>query len=122
MTGLESLLEVQWSSTQRLSPLVGSIILLLAILFPISYGIMDLIKRKKWNILAILGALSALLTGGIGLIPGATVFILRLKESAMPAILGLLTILTLKTEKPLVRLFLYNPEIIKVSLVEERLK
>ena len=27
------------------SPLVGSIILLLAILFPISYGIMDLIKR-----------------------------------------------------------------------------
>ena len=39
----------------------------------------------------------------------------------MPAILGLLTILTLKTEKPLVRLFLYNPEIIKVSLVEERL-
>lgn len=103
------------------SPLVGSIILLLAILFPISYGIMDLIKRRKWNFFSILGALSALLTGGIGLIPGATVFMFAIKESAMPAILGLLTILTLKTEKPLVRLFLYNPEIIKVSLVEERL-
>ena len=82
---------------------------------------MDLIKRRKWNFFSILGALSALLTGGIGLIPGATVFMFAIKESAMPAILGLLTILTLKTEKPLVRLFLYNPEIIKVSLVEERL-
>jgi len=103
------------------SAIIGSIILLLAILFPISYGILDLIRRRKWNFFSILGALSALLTGGIGLLPGATAFMFAVKESALPAILGLITIFTLRTKKPLVRLFLYNPEVIKVSLVDQKL-
>jgi hypothetical protein len=104
------------------SALVGSIILLLAILFPISYGILDLIRRRKWNFFSILGAISALLTGGIGLLPGATALMFAIKESALPAILGVITILTLRTKKPLVQLFLYNPEVIRVSLVNLRLK
>ena len=103
------------------SALVGSIILLLAIFFPVSYGILDLIRRRKWNFFSILGAISALLTGGIGLLPGATVFMFAVKESALPAILGMFTIITLRTQKPLVRLFLYNPEVIKVSLVDQKL-
>lgn len=103
------------------STVVGSIILLLAISFPISYGILDLIRRRKWNFFSILGAISALLTGGIGLLPGANVLMFAIKESALPAILGVITIITLKTKKPLVRLFLYNPEIIKVALVDQKL-
>jgi len=103
------------------SAVVGSVILLLAISFPISYGILDLIRRRKWNFFSILGAISALLTGGIGLLPGANVMMFAIKESALPAILGIITIITLKTKKPLVRIFLYNPEIIKVSLVDQRL-
>ena len=51
------------------STLVGTVMLLIAISFPIGYGTWDFIKRRKWNFLSILGALSALLTGGIGLIP-----------------------------------------------------
>jgi len=103
------------------SAVVGSIILLLAISFPVSYGILDLIRRRKWNFFSILGAISALLTGGIGLLPGANVLMFAIKESALPAILGVITIITLKTKKPLVRLFLYNPEIIKVALVDKKL-
>ena len=103
------------------SAIVGSIILLLAISFPVSYGILDLVRRRKWNFFSILGAISALLTGGIGLIPGANVLMFAIKESALPAILGVITIITLKTKKPLVRIFLYNPEIIKVSLVDQKL-
>jgi len=103
------------------SAVVGSIILLLAISFPVSYGILDLIRRRKWNFFSILGAISALLTGGIGLLPGANVLMFAIKESALPAILGVITIITLKTKKPLVRLFLYNPEIIKVALVDQKL-
>lgn len=108
-------------STSPESALVGSIVLLLAITFPISYGILDLVRRRKWNFFSILGAISALLTGGIGLLPGANVMMFAIKESAVPAILGIITIITLKTKKPLVRLFLYNPEIIKVSLVDQKL-
>ena len=104
------------------SAVVGTIILLLAISFPVSYGILDLIRRRKWNFFSILGSISALLTGGIGLLPGANVLMFAIKESALPAILGMITIITLRTKKPLVRLFLYNPEIIKVSLVEHKLK
>ena len=103
------------------SAVVGSIILLLAISFPVSYGILDLIRRRKWNFFSILGAISALLTGGIGLLPGANVLMFAIKESALPALLGVITIITLKTKKPLVRLFLYNPEIIKVALVDKKL-
>ena len=103
------------------STLVGTVMLLIAISFPIGYGTWDFIKRKKWNFLSILGALSALLTGGIGLIPGATVSMFAIKEAALPAILGILTIITLKTKRPLVHLFLYNPEVIRVDLVNQRL-
>ena len=100
---------------------VASCLLLLAILFPISYGAYDFIRRRKWNFLSILGALSALLTGGIGLIPELTVTHFAIKEAALPGILGILTVLTLKTKKPLIRLFLYNPEVIRVDLVEQAL-
>ena len=98
--------------------LVGSIVLLIAISFPVAYGAWDFFRRRKWNFLSILGALSALLTGGIGLIPQATVFMFALKEAALPGILGILTVLTLRTKKPLIRLFLYNPEVIRVELVD----
>ena len=66
--------------------------------------------------------MSALLTGGIGLIPQATVFMFAVKEAALPGILGILTVLTLRTKKPLIRLFLYNPEVIRVELVDQALK
>ena len=104
------------------STLVGSIMLIVAISFPIGYGILDFAKRRKWNFLSILGAVSALLTGGIGLIPGATVKMFAVKEAALPAILGIMTIVTLKTKRPLVHLFLFNPEVINVELVNDKLK
>ncbi|SVE47458.1 uncharacterized protein METZ01_LOCUS500312, partial [marine metagenome] len=36
--------------------LVGSVILVIAIVFPIGYGLWDLQRRKRWNIISILGA------------------------------------------------------------------
>ena len=56
-----------------------------------------------------LGCVSVLLTGGIGLIPGATVSMFAIKEAALPTILAIATIVTLKTKTPLIKLFLYNP-------------
>ena len=45
-----------------------------------------------------------------------------IKEAALPAILGVMTIITLKTKKPLVKLFLYNPDVINVELVDQALE
>lgn len=102
--------------------LVGSVILVFAITFPVSYGLWDLRRRKRWNIISILGAVSALLTGGIGLIPGATASMFAIKEAALPAILAIVTVITLKTEKPLVKLFLYNPDFLNVDRIETALQ
>ena len=54
--------------------------------------------------------------------PGATVQMFAIKEAALPAVLGILTVITLKTERPLIHLFLLNPDIINVNLVNIRLK
>ena len=102
--------------------LVGSVILVIAIAFPIGYGLWDLRRRKRWNIISILGAVSALLTGGIGLIPGATAAMFAVKEAALPAILAAVTVFTLKTKKPLVKLFLYNPDFLHIERVESALE
>jgi hypothetical protein len=72
--------------------------------------------------MSILGAISALLTGGIGLIPGGTVHMFAIKEAALPGALAILTLFTLKTQKPLVKIFLYNPDLFQVDKIEKLLE
>ena len=40
--------------------------LVVALFFPIGYGLFDFIKNKSMNFISLLGFLSTLLTGGIG--------------------------------------------------------
>ena len=103
------------------STLVASILLAFAVSFPVGYGLYDFARRKKWNFFSILGAISALLTGGIGLIPGGSVTMFAIKEAALPALLGLFTICTINTKRPLVKMFLYNPEIFEVNRINDLL-
>ncbi len=103
------------------SAIVSSILLVIALFFPISYGIYDFFRRKKWNFLSILGTVSALMTGGIGLIPGGSVKMFAVKEAALPGLLSALTLATLRTNRPLVKLFLYNPDIFQIEKIEHLL-
>ena len=111
-----------WMSLSPESTEVSSCLLALAVFFPVSYGIYDFRNRKKYNFMSILGAISALLTGGIGLIPGGTVHMFAIKEAALPGALAILTLLTLKTQKPLVKIFLYNPDLFQVDKIEKLLE
>ena len=110
-----------WSSVPSDSTFVSSILLSIAVFFPVTYGTYDFISRKKWNFLSIFGAISALLTGGIGLIPGGSVSMFAMKEALLPALLGFLTVVTLNTKRPLVKMFLYNPEIFQVDKIDYHL-
>jgi len=95
-------------------------VLLVAVAFPAGYFIYDYVKRKKYNIFSILGLVSVLLTGGIGIFelsPGW----FAIKEAAIPAILGLAVVISLKTPYPLIRTLLYNPEIMNVDRVRAAL-
>lgn len=94
--------------------------LIIALAFPIIYGVRDFYQRGKFNFFSALGVVSVLLTGGISLLELDPKYI-AIKEAAIPGFLGLATLLSLKTKYPLVRTFLYNDQIIKVDVVNHAL-
>lgn len=101
------------------NPAIG--VLIIAILFPVSYFIYDYFKRSKYNLFSILGLISVLLTGGIGIFEISTKWF-AIKEAAIPTLLGLATIISLKTPWPLVRTLLFNPDIMDVEKVHTALE
>ena len=79
--------------------------LILALIFPISYGIWDYLTHRKFNFISALGLLSVLLTGGLGLFELDKKWMV-VKETAIPLIIGLVVLGSQKTKYPLVRTFL----------------
>ena len=95
--------------------------LLLALSLPLTWGALDLIRYRKLNLFAALGLVSILLTGGIGLLQLDTQW-LAVKEAAIPGLLGLAVIISMRTRYPLIRTLLYNPTLINVALVQQHLE
>ena len=106
-----------------LEPYFGNValaVLIIALLFPIAYFVYDYYKRSKYNLFSIIGLISVLLTGGIGILEIPTQWF-AIKEAAIPLVLGVAVIISLKTPWPLIRTMLYNPEIIHVDKVNHAL-
>lgn len=91
--------------------------IVVALLFPLSYGIYDLVTRKKANLFSIIGVVSVLLTGVLNQLK-ADVFWFAVKEAAMPTLLGAALLLSMKTKRPLVRELLWNDSVIDTKKVE----
>ncbi len=94
--------------------------LIIALLIPAIYMVMDFIKFKKPNFISILGFVSILLTGGIALLQ-LEGFWFAVKEAAIPALIGVVVFISAFTKKPLMRL-LFNESIMKMDLIEQRLE
>lgn len=93
--------------------------LLLAVAIPLVYGLYQLIKEKRVDYLAILGLVSVLLTGGIGLLE-LDGFWIAVKEAAIPAIIGLVVLISTFTPYPLVEKLLFNDELLeKEKILQE---
>lgn len=106
----------------KLSKFIGPFwALILALAFPLGYGAYDLIKRKKFNAFSALGLLNVLLTGGLALL-GLSGFWFAVKEAAFPALVGLFVVGSSFTKKPFIETLFLNPALMKVDLLEERLK
>ncbi len=95
--------------------------LLLALVFPLTWGALDLIRRRKLNLFAVLGLVSILLTGGIGLLQLDTQW-LAVKEAAIPGLIGLGVLVSTRTRYPLIRTLLYTPALIDVARVQQLLE
>ncbi len=96
----------------------GAIIIALA--FPIIYGFFDFRRANKVNLFSVLGFISILLTGGISLMELDPKYI-AIKEAAIPGLIGLATLISLKTRYPLVKTFLYNDKILQIDKVNNAL-
>jgi len=94
--------------------------LLLALSFPIGYGLYDFIARRRWNFISIIGFVSVLFSGGFGLLKVGGLWF-AVKDAAIPGIIGLVVLASMKAKTPLVTELLYNPQVIDVEKVEERL-
>lgn len=106
------------SSEQKLGTTYA---LLAALAFPLSYGLYELMAHKKFNLISILGIVSVLLTGGIGIMELEPKW-LAIKEAAIPLIIGLVVLGSMKTSKPLVKTMLYNPTIINTTFVDQAME
>jgi hypothetical protein len=114
---LPSVILMKFSGEQHLGA-VNSLILALA--FPLIYGIFELVAHNKKNFISLLGVISVLLTGGIGLLELDTQW-LAIKEAAIPLLIGLAVLFSVKTKYPLVKTLIYNPAIINIERVNQAL-
>jgi hypothetical protein len=108
---LPTLILTKLSSDDRLGPTYA---LILALSFPLIYGLRDFAINKRFNIFSVLGFISVLLTGGISLLKLDTQYLI-IKEAAVPGLIGLVCLLSALTQKPLVRFFIYNEDIFNVE-------
>ena len=106
------------SKEQYLGPFYG---LVIALAFPIVYGLYEVIKEKKYNFLSILGVVSILLTGGIGLLQLNNTW-LALKEAGVPLLIAIAVLVSLKTNYPLVKELIYNDSIMNIQKIEKALE
>jgi hypothetical protein len=109
---------MQLSSASRLGPVYA---LLLALAFPVIWGLRDAVLRHKLNWLAVLGVVSTLLTGGIGLMKLDPQW-LAVKEAAVPGLIGLVVLGSNWTRWPLIRILVFNPTLFDVDKVNTALK
>lgn len=107
---------MKFSSPETLGPMKGFCV---ALSFPIIYTLNDLIKLRKWNFIALIGLISILLTGGIGLLKMSP-FVLALKEAIIPFIIAVVVLFSVKSKKSALR-YLFD-QLLNVEKVELKLK
>jgi hypothetical protein len=114
---LPTIVLMKFSTEKWLGPMWG---LVVALAFPVTYGVYDRITRRKTNFLSILGLVSVLLSGGMGLAKvGGLGF--AIKDAVLPTLIGLAVLFTLRTKRPLVREMFFNESIVDVPRVEAAL-
>lgn len=105
------------SSPDKLGPFYAMCV---ALSLPVLYGAWEFFTTRHHNFVSILGFVSILLTGGLGLLQ-VDGFWFAAKEASIPGIIAVITLGSLWTPKPLVKLMLYNDRVINTAKVEAAL-
>lgn len=111
---IPSVILIKFSSPEFLGPVYG---LIIAIAFPLVYGLLGLAWHKKVNLISIIGLISVLLTGVFGLLKLNADWI-AYKEAGVPLVIGLAVLVSLKTPFPLIKKLLYNDQILNTEKID----
>jgi hypothetical protein len=95
--------------------------LMLALAFPLVWGLWEAIGKRKVSWMSVLGVVSTLLTGGIGLLALDAKW-LAVKEAAVPGLIGLVILVSSWTATPLIRLLVFNAKLFDVDRVNQALE
>ena len=95
--------------------------LCVALSFPIGFFIFDYIKTKKSNFISILGFISVLLTGVIGIFQIPNEY-LAIKEASVPFIIMIVCLVSLITPFPVVEKLVYNDAVFNKDLINNKLE
>jgi len=93
--------------------------LLLALLFPLIYGVYDYLKNKHKNYISLLGILNVALTGGLAL-SGLNGIWFAIKEASFPLLIGAFVLASSFTENPLIKTFFLNLQFFNVELIHQK--
>lgn len=104
----------KFSGTNYLGPVYG---LIVALILPFGYGVYDIVINKKRNFISILGFVSILLTGIIGLLNFPPNYI-AIKEAAIPFLIGLVLLISVFTPFKLLNKLVYNNEVLDINRIE----
>lgn len=95
--------------------------LIVALAFPLGWGLFERFKYRKTNFFALLGLISVLLTGGIGLLQLDSQW-LAIKEAAIPGLISIAVLVSTYTRYPLIKTLLYSPNIMDVDKIKRKLE
>lgn len=104
--------------TQWLGPLAA---LLIAMSFPLGYGIFEFYQKRKLNPLSVLGFVNVLFTGTLALLGLGGIWF-SLKEAFFPLAIGIYIWFSSGSEKPVITQFLLTPQMMNVDLIEKKLE
>ncbi|MEO6874594.1 MAG: VC0807 family protein [Opitutaceae bacterium] len=115
---IPAILMAQLSKENRLGPVWG---LLVALLFPLGYGVYDFVVRRKTNALSVLGTVGVLISGVFAILK-LDGFWFAVKDAALPSLIGLVLLATMRARDPLVKTIFYNDAIMDVPRIESSLR
>jgi len=94
--------------------------LVVSLLFPIGFGIWCFYKKMGWNLFSVLGFVTILLSGGLGLLK-LDAFWFAMKESAIPTVIAVAFPLSHRWGKPMINALLMQPHILNLRTLNESL-
>jgi len=115
---IPTIILTKFSKEAYLGPFVG---LMLALSLPLIYGLYELIIKKRRSFISVLGFVSILLTGVIGLWQFPPHWI-AVKESAIPLLIGIMVLISTKTSWQIVKKLIFNAELFDLDEIGLRIK